>query len=247
MRHSPICGVSLAPLPEGEVLDIGTGTGILLRQLYETFGSGLHYAGVEPGRDMLAKAREATPPRLPIRFIDAAAEAVPLGDGGAALITIAQALHWVDRPRFYAEVERLLARGGTFAVLYNQRDTANPLNAAYEQFTAPFNAQSEDEAASGEKRGGLGIVLLRDGTFLSEIAGHFGEAEEFHQRWQRQMTTETFIGLALSTVQMGNVMRGLGEVEALSRLRDLVARHTKDKGEFEVPYVTSLIAAKRHR
>lgn len=32
------------------------------------------------------------------------------------LVTVAQALHWFDRPRFYAEVGRVLAPGGVIAV-----------------------------------------------------------------------------------------------------------------------------------
>ncbi len=184
------------------MLDIGAGTGILLRQLCETFGAGLNYIGIEPGRDMIAKAREATAAHLPIVFVQAAAESVPFADGSAALLATAQALHWFDRPRFYAQAARLLAAGGTFAVLYNQRDTTDPFNRAYESFTAPFNARSEDEAQSSEKRGGLGVVLLRDGTFRAEVAARFGEAHEFHHRWRRRMTAEDVIGQARSTVQM---------------------------------------------
>ncbi|MBV9993163.1 MAG: class I SAM-dependent methyltransferase [Alphaproteobacteria bacterium] len=234
-----------APLPEGTVLDVGAGTGILLRQLCETFGAGLRYVGIEPGRDMIAKARQATAAHLPVAFVEAPAESVPLESGSAALLATAQALHWFDRPRFYAEAARLLAPGGTCAVLYNQRDTADAFNAAYEDFTAPFNARSEDEATGSEKRGGLGIVLLRDGTFRPEIAARFGAALEFHHPWRRRMTDEEVVGQARSTVQMRNVVRALGETEAMQRLRDLIARHTKGAGEFEVPYVTSLIAAKR--
>ena len=40
-----------------------------------------------------------------------------LPGGRADLVTIAQALHWLDRPRFYREAARLLKPGGTLAIL----------------------------------------------------------------------------------------------------------------------------------
>lgn len=51
-----------------------------------------------------------------IRYLVAAAEAVPLHTGSAGLATVAQALHWLDLGRFYAEVRRVLVPGGLLAV-----------------------------------------------------------------------------------------------------------------------------------
>jgi SAM-dependent methyltransferase len=50
-----------------------------------------------------------------IEYRLAAAEASGLPDAAADLITVAQALHWFDRPRFYAEVCRVLKPGGVLA------------------------------------------------------------------------------------------------------------------------------------
>jgi len=38
-----------------------------------------------------------------------------LPDASVSLVTVAQALHWLDRPRLYAEVDRVLRPGGVFA------------------------------------------------------------------------------------------------------------------------------------
>lgn len=43
------------------------------------------------------------------------AERCSLADARADLVTVAQALHWFDHPRFYAEVKRVLKPGGVFA------------------------------------------------------------------------------------------------------------------------------------
>lgn len=46
----------------------------------------------------------------------ALAEAAPLADQCVDLITVAQAVHWFDLDRFYAEVRRVLKPGGVLAV-----------------------------------------------------------------------------------------------------------------------------------
>ena len=51
-----------------------------------------------------------------IRYLVALAEAAPLADGSCDLVTVAQAVHWFDFERFYAEVRRVLKPGGVIAV-----------------------------------------------------------------------------------------------------------------------------------
>jgi ubiquinone/menaquinone biosynthesis C-methylase UbiE len=56
-------------------------------------------------------------PRHPgVEYRVATAEASGLPTGSVDLVTVAQALHWLDRDRFYAEVRRVLAPGGALAV-----------------------------------------------------------------------------------------------------------------------------------
>ena len=50
-----------------------------------------------------------------VRYARAPAEASGLTSGSVSLITVAQALHWFDRPAFYAEARRVLAPGGLLA------------------------------------------------------------------------------------------------------------------------------------
>jgi SAM-dependent methyltransferase len=49
-----------------------------------------------------------------VRYAVALAEAGPLRSGWAQLVTVAQALHWLDLSRFYPEVRRVLRPGGLF-------------------------------------------------------------------------------------------------------------------------------------
>ena len=60
--------------------------------------------------------RSATPhPR--VHYLSALAEAVPLPERWADVVTVAQALHWLDLPEFYAEVRRVLEPGGLLVAL----------------------------------------------------------------------------------------------------------------------------------
>lgn len=51
-----------------------------------------------------------------IRYVCARAEQVPLASDSLDLITVAQAAHWFDLPRFYQEVDRMLTSGGVLAL-----------------------------------------------------------------------------------------------------------------------------------
>jgi len=51
-------------------------------------------------------------------YAAATAEEAPLPPASVDTLTVAQALHWFDRPRFWAEVKRKLVPGGLVAVWY---------------------------------------------------------------------------------------------------------------------------------
>lgn len=58
--------------------------------------------------------RAAAHPR--VHYAAAAAEAAPLAGGALDLLTVAQAAHWFDLDRFYAEARRVLRPGGVLAL-----------------------------------------------------------------------------------------------------------------------------------
>lgn len=79
-------------------VDVGCGTGQLTRQLAPYFN---RVVGVDSSQDQIAQAEG------PVHYICAAAESVPVPDHAVSLITAAQAAHWFDRPRFFAEARRM--------------------------------------------------------------------------------------------------------------------------------------------
>jgi ubiquinone/menaquinone biosynthesis C-methylase UbiE len=60
-----------------------------------------------------------------VRYAVEPAEQCSLPDRSADLVTVAQALHWFDHPRFYAEVRRVLKPGGVIAAWTYERSSVN--------------------------------------------------------------------------------------------------------------------------
>jgi len=65
----------------------------------------------DASREQIASAT----PHPKVEFRVASAEQSGLADESVGLITVAQALHWFDLERFYAEVKRVLRPGGVLA------------------------------------------------------------------------------------------------------------------------------------
>lgn len=67
----------------------------------------------------------------------AAAESSGLAAASVDLVTVAQAVHWFDLPRFYAEARRVLKPGGMLALwCYERLSIAPELDAVIERFYA---------------------------------------------------------------------------------------------------------------
>ncbi len=98
---------SVAPRT-GTAVDCATGNGQAARGLAEFFD---HVDALDASEDQIANAEG--PPN--IRYFVATAEATTMPDSSADVVTIAQALHWLDHPKYFAEVQRILRPGGVFA------------------------------------------------------------------------------------------------------------------------------------
>lgn len=88
--------------------DAGTGNGQAAVALADHF---TRVVATDPSEKQITHA--ATHPRVEYRV---AGEAAGLEPGSADVVTVAQALHWFDRPRFWAEARRVLRPGGIIAV-----------------------------------------------------------------------------------------------------------------------------------
>jgi SAM-dependent methyltransferase len=76
-------------------------------------------------------------PHPAIEYRVAPAEASMLDDASVDLVAVAQAAHWFDLPRFYAEVERVLKPGGVLALWgYGRMVLPGDLDAPFLRFYA---------------------------------------------------------------------------------------------------------------
>lgn len=91
------------------VWDCAAGNGQASRSLADHFTK---VVATDASAQQIAAARAH--PRIEYRV--APAEASGLPDASVGLVTVAQALHWFELPKFYAEVRRVLVPGGVLAV-----------------------------------------------------------------------------------------------------------------------------------
>jgi SAM-dependent methyltransferase len=89
--------------------DCATGTGQAATKLARWFD---RVVASDASASQVRKAER----REGIAYLAAPAEFVPLRSAVADLITVAQALHWIELDRFYAEARRVLVTGGLLAV-----------------------------------------------------------------------------------------------------------------------------------
>lgn len=88
--------------------DCATGSGQAALGLAE------HFRVVVASDASAAQVARAAP-HARVRYVVARAEASALADRSVALVTVAQALHWLDAERFHAEVRRVLRPDGVIA------------------------------------------------------------------------------------------------------------------------------------
>jgi ubiquinone/menaquinone biosynthesis C-methylase UbiE len=96
------------------ILDIGCGTGISTRQLYDNFPD-TTVVGIDKSENMLAEARKSSP--LSIRYQVASAEDIPFESGTFSIVTAIGSFHWFANERALSEIRRVLRPGGLFFVV----------------------------------------------------------------------------------------------------------------------------------
>jgi SAM-dependent methyltransferase len=199
--------------PGRTVVDVGAGTGKLTRLLVP---SGARVIAVEPIREMRAKISGA-------EVLDGTAEALPLPDGSADVITVAQAFHWFDHERALPELHRVLEPGGALVLFWNMRDLDDPLQRAVEDLLAPRRSE---------------VPLQQQGAWRDplERSPLFGEPEVAEFRYAQLFTTDDLCDRVSSTSFVA-AMTPIDREELLVRVRALA--HGLDE-PFPFPYKTEV-------
>lgn len=108
--------------------DVGTGNGQVARDLAQ------HFTAVI-ATDASAEQIRHAEPSPGINYRCEPAERTQQPDHSVDVVTVAQALHWFDRPAFFAETARVLKAGGLLAVwTYNLARIDPAIDACVDQF-----------------------------------------------------------------------------------------------------------------
>ena len=127
------------------VVDLAAGTGKFTRMLGRT---GARVIAVEPVDGMRSKLVEALPS---VEVLTGVAEELPLPDGSADAITVAQAFHWFAIEEALAEIARVLRPRGALGLIWNLRDQKDPLQRAITELIRPLRG-NEPTAYDGRWR-----------------------------------------------------------------------------------------------
>ncbi len=96
------------------ILDIGCGTGRLLRRMHVRWPTA-SLTGIDLSEKMVAQARKFTPDAV---IYQASAERIPLDDATVELVTSTISFHhWSDQKQGIREVFRVLRPGGIFILI----------------------------------------------------------------------------------------------------------------------------------
>lgn len=109
-------------------LDVGCGNGQFTRQLGDHFDA---VVGSDPSAEQIAHAV----PHPRVRYEVGPAERLGAEARSVSLITAAQAAHWFDLPRFYAEARRVATAGAVIALIsYGVARLDPELDARFQSF-----------------------------------------------------------------------------------------------------------------
>jgi ubiquinone/menaquinone biosynthesis C-methylase UbiE len=110
--------------PNKLIADIGSGTGILTKQLLD---KKLKVIAVEPNDDMRLVAEKTLNDYTNFISKNGTAENTGIENESIDLMTVAQAFHWFDKSKFNLECKRILKPDANVALVWNSRDFSSQL------------------------------------------------------------------------------------------------------------------------
>lgn len=209
------------------VADIGSGTGILTKQLLT---ENICVYAVEPNDDMRKVAENDLSNHSNFISVNGTAENTTLNDYSVDFITVAQAFHWFDRSKFKYECKRILKPQGKVILVYNSRDNQSNLVLENDEINRKY--LPEFKGFSGEMRN-----AEKEDDYSNFFSGDY-EIKVFSN--DLVYDEQEFIGRNLSSSH--SVKEGDGNYNPyIYRLKELFDKYKEDEkviiGSFTRSYV----------
>ncbi len=224
----------------GLVVDVGAGTGIFTRQLAQCLPEA-NVVGIEPSIDMRRMAEAASAHLGNISFEAGSAEKLPFADASVSMMTVATAVHWFDRPVFYAEALRCLKDGGRLVIVQNiRRWWASQWLTAYEEL--------HEATVDGYRRGTFPSFngQYRGLDVAAELSAEHGissvTTDDFE--WRTVLSEADFVSFSLSSTITQRAVAAMGEAAYRARLMQIIQDHSQE-GVMLIDYVTRVVSATR--
>lgn len=207
----------LALGPGRTVVDLAAGTGKLTRLLLPT---GARVIAVEPVAEMRAALARAVPAA---ETLDGTAEAIPLPDGAADAVTVAQAFHWFSTREALAEIHRVLRPDGCLALVWNRRDLDDPLQHALNQMITRHRGDAPSH---------------RSGRWKSafETTELFGPLEEHLVPHHQELDRSGLVDRVMST----SVMAALPDADRSAAIADIEGLAAQQTEPIRMSYTTEI-------
>ncbi|BBB94765.1 class I SAM-dependent methyltransferase [Bradyrhizobium elkanii] len=224
---------------DGDIVDVGSGTGIFTRVLAAEANGRFSVIGIDPNADMTDVAVRSKPSDLQITFRIAPAEQLPLPDRSVSAVTAATAAHRFFRPVFYNEVARTLLPGGILALVHNRhRYWDSTALAEYHEFVETCIP----EYRRGSFTTSAGTYSTID--FYSELGAdlRFENVNVRHWNWDFDTNLSHFLALSFSSSLIQRCASVLGKQGVTAKLTEIFERHSQDD-LLRQPHVTEVTFA----
>lgn len=185
--------------PRGEprrLLDIGTGTGMVVQALIGRFDD---IIAIDTDPEMLAGAEETLRPRVPehgslVLAQIGAEDFTPPPGWRAELVTICRAFHWLDQTAVLRRLDGQVAPAGAVAIFGDSSFWAggSPWKSAVRSVIQDFLGE--------RRRAGTGTFHHHDRPYTEILTeSPFDQVEEVRVPVTREWTTESILGYLYST------------------------------------------------